>query len=157
MKIYNKIGKEKTDRAFLEGLAMTSSTTNQQQAAIAVRQAAIDMLGTFGFNCNDITQMTQEFTAAGYVLPAYSCTLAVDDASKKEIITIYPNPVSDVLNISMKITKEEKVEIYNMEGRKIMETTIGKGKNSINVSHLQIGDYILKIKGLEISTKFIKK
>ncbi|WP_082632542.1 T9SS type A sorting domain-containing protein [Chryseobacterium sp. IHB B 17019] len=157
MKIYNKIGKEKTDRAFLEGLAMTSSATNQQQAAIAVRQAAIDMLGTFGFNCNDITQMTQEFTAAGYVLPAYSCTLAVDDVSKKEIIAIYPNPASDVLNISMKITKEEKVEIYNMEGRKIMETTIGKGKNSINVSHLQIGDYILKIKGLEISTKFIKK
>jgi len=157
MRIYNKIGREKTDRAFLEGLSMTTSNTNQQQAAIAVRQAAIDMLGTFGFNCNDITQMTQEFTAAGYVLPAYTCTLAVDDVSKKEIIAIYPNPVSDILNISMKITKEEKVEIYNMEGRKIIETTIGKGKNTINVSHLEIGNYILKIKGLEISTKFIKK
>ncbi|WP_051289407.1 T9SS type A sorting domain-containing protein [Chryseobacterium daeguense] len=105
------------------------------------------MLGTFGFNCNDITQITQEFTATGYVLPAY----------KKEIIAIYPNPVSDILNISMKISKEEKVEIYNMEGRKVMETTIDKGKNTISVSHLQVGDYILKIKGLELSTKFIKK
>ncbi|WP_312901136.1 T9SS type A sorting domain-containing protein [Chryseobacterium taichungense] len=157
MRIYNAIGKEKTDRAFLEGLAMTSSSTNQENAAIAVRQAAIDMLGTFGFTCNDIAQMTTEFTAAGYTMPAYSCQLGVEDVFKKEIIAIYPNPVSDVLNISMKISKEEKVEIFNMEGRKVIETTIKNGRNSINVSQLQVGDYILKIKGLELSTKFIKK
>lgn len=157
MRIYNKIGKEKTDRAFLEGLSMTGSSTNQQNAAIAVRQAAIDMLGTFGFTCSDITDITTEFTATGYVLPAYNCQLSVDDVSKKEIIAIYPNPVSDVLNISMKISKEEKVEIFNMEGRKVLETTIANGRNAINVSHLQVGDYIVKIKGLELSTKFIKK
>lgn len=157
MRIYDAIGKQKTDRAFLEGLSMTSSNTNQQNAAIAVRQAAIDMLGTFGFTCNDITQMTAEFTAAGYTMPAYSCQLAVEDVSKKEIIAIYPNPVSDLLNISIKISKEEKVEIFNMEGRKVIETTIANGRNSINVSHLPVGDYILKIKGLELSTKFIKK
>lgn len=157
MRIYDKIGREKTDRAFLEGLTMTSSSTNQQSAAIAVRQAAIDMLGQFGFTCGDINIMTQEFTAAGYVLQAYNCQLSVDDLSKKELITIYPNPVSDVLNISMKISKEEKVEIYNMEGRKVLETTINNGKNQINVSNLQTGDYILNIKGIELTTKFIKK
>ncbi|MET3537832.1 T9SS type A sorting domain-containing protein [Chryseobacterium limigenitum] len=157
MRIYDKIGKAKTDRAFLEGLSMTDSSTNQQNAAIAVRQAAIDMLGTFGYTCGDITIMTQEFTAAGYVLPAYNCQLSVDDVSKKEIIAVYPNPVTDILNISLKVNKEEKVEIYNMEGRKVLETTINNGKNTINVSHLQTGDYILNIKGIELSTKFIKK
>ncbi|SHL67407.1 T9SS type A sorting domain-containing protein [Chryseobacterium polytrichastri] len=157
MRIYDKIGRAKTDRAFLEGLTMTDSSTNQQNAAIAVRQAAIDMLGQFGFACGDITTMTQEFTAAGYVLPAYNCVLSVDDVAKKEVIAIYPNPVSDILNISMKINKEEKVEIYNMEGRKVLETTINNGKNTINVSHLQTGDYILSSKGLGLSTKFIKK
>lgn len=157
MRIYDRIGRAKTDRAFLEGLTMTGSSTNQQNAAIAVRQAAIDMLGQFGFACGDITVMTEEFTAAGYVLPAYNCQLSVDDISKKELIAIYPNPVSDILNISMKINKEEKVEIYNMEGRKVLETTINNGKNTINVSHLQTGDYILSSKGLGLSTKFIKK
>ncbi|MFP3590942.1 T9SS type A sorting domain-containing protein [Chryseobacterium sp. SIMBA_038] len=157
MRIYNKIGKAKTDRAFLEGLSMTDSSTNQQNAAIAVRQAAIDMLGTFGYTCSDITTMTQEFTAAGYTLPVYNCVLSVDDVAKKEIIAIYPNPVTDVLNISMKVNKEEKVEVYNMEGRKVLETTINNGKNTINVSHLQTGDYILNIKGIDLSTKFIKK
>jgi hypothetical protein len=157
MRIYDAIGKQKTDRAFLEGLSLTTSNTNQQNAAIAVRQAAIDMLGTFGFNCNDIDQITAEFTAAGYTLPAYSCQLSVEDLSKKEIIAIYPNPVSEILHISMKISKEEKVEIYNMEGRKVLETTIANGRNTVNVSHLAVGDYILRIKGLELSTKFIKK
>ncbi|WP_054509164.1 T9SS type A sorting domain-containing protein [Chryseobacterium sp. ERMR1:04] len=157
MRIYDRIGRAKTDRAFLEGLTMTGSSTNQQNAAIAVRQAAIDMLGQFGFACGDITVMTEEFTAAGYVLPAYNCQLSVDDISKKELIAIYPNPVSDILNISMKINKEEKVEIYNMEGRKVLETTINNGKNTINVSHLQTGNYILSSKGLGLSTKFIKK
>jgi len=157
MRIYDAIGKQKTDRAFLEGLSLTTSNTNQQNAAIAVRQAAIDMLGTFGFTCNDITQITAEFTAAGYTLPAYSCQLSVDDLSKKEIIAIYPNPVSEILHISMKISKEEKVEIFNMEGRKVLETTIANGRNTVNVSQLAVGDYILRIKGMELSTKFIKK
>jgi Zn-dependent metalloprotease len=157
MRIYDKIGKEKTDRAFLEGLSMTDSGTNQQNAAIAVRQAAIDMLGQFGFTCTDVNTITEEFTDTGYVLPAYTCLLSAEETSRKEMIAIYPNPVSDVLHVSMKINKEQKVEIYNMEGRKALETTINGNKNTINVSNLPTGDYILTIKGMEISTKFIKK
>jgi hypothetical protein len=66
MRIYDIIGREKVDKAFLEGLVMTGSSTGQQDAAIAVRQAAIDM----GYTCADIDVFTQEFTATGYVLPA---------------------------------------------------------------------------------------
>ena len=157
MRIYDKIGKQKTDRAFLEGLALTGSSTNQQEAAIAVRQAAIDMLGQFGFTCTDVNTITEEFTNTGYVLPTYTCMLSAEETSKKEIIAIYPNPVSDVLHVSMKINKEQKVEIYNMEGRKALEAMINSNKNTINVSNLPTGDYILTIKGMEISTKFIKK
>lgn len=66
MKIWDAIGREKTDKAFLEGLSMTNSSTNQQNAAIAVRQAAIDM----NYPCADIKTMTEKFTAAGYTMPA---------------------------------------------------------------------------------------
>lgn len=66
LRIYNTLGRTKVDMAFLEGLAMTGSNTSQQDAAIAVRQAAIDM----GYSCADISVFTQEFTATGYVLPA---------------------------------------------------------------------------------------
>jgi hypothetical protein len=65
MRVYDIIGREKVDKAFLEGLGMTGSSTNQEDAAIAVRQAAIDM----GYSCSDVDVFTQEFTATGYVMP----------------------------------------------------------------------------------------
>lgn len=66
MKIYDVIGRTKTDKAFLEGLSNTNSSTNQQDAAIAVRQAGIDM----NYPCADIKTMTDKFTEAGYTMPA---------------------------------------------------------------------------------------
>jgi len=66
MRIWNAIGRTKTDKAFLEGLALTTSSTNQQNAAIAVRQAAINM----NYSCSDVKTMTDQFTATGYVMPA---------------------------------------------------------------------------------------
>lgn len=66
MKIWDVLGRTKTDTAFLEGLGLTNSSTNQQNAAIAVRQAAIDM----NYSCADIKVMTEKYTAAGYVMPA---------------------------------------------------------------------------------------
>ncbi len=66
MRIFDIIGREKTDKAFLEGLGMTNSGTNQQNAAIAVRQAAIDM----NYSCTDIDVFTTQFSTTGYTLPA---------------------------------------------------------------------------------------
>ncbi|MFM9988907.1 T9SS type A sorting domain-containing protein [Flavobacterium sp.] len=66
MKIWDVLGRTKTDKAFLEGLALTNNSTNQPNAAIAVRQAAINM----NYPCADILTMTQKFTAAGYTMPA---------------------------------------------------------------------------------------
>ena len=72
MQIWDVIGRTKTDKAFLQGLILTNSTTNQQNAAIAVRQAAINM----NFPCADIQVFTQKFTARGYVLPTLGLTMA---------------------------------------------------------------------------------
>ena len=72
MQIYDVIGREKMDRAFLNGLALTNSSTNQQNAAIAVRQAAINM----NYPCADIQVFTQKFTDRGYVMPSISLRMA---------------------------------------------------------------------------------
>lgn len=157
MRIYNRIGKEKTDRIFLEGLSMTNSSSNQQTAAIAVRQAAIDMVGTYGFTCGDVATITEEFVTSGYTLPAYQCTiLAVSDVGKNSV-SVYPNPVTEKLTVSMEFKKAETAEIYSLDGRKISEQSINDNNNVINVSSLNKGVYMLKIKGTDIVQKFIKK
>ncbi|MFK7001810.1 T9SS type A sorting domain-containing protein [Flavobacterium oreochromis] len=66
MKIYDVIGRKKTDTAFLEGLALTNSTTSQAQAARAFRQAAINM----NYPCSDIDTITRIFNDTGYGLDA---------------------------------------------------------------------------------------
>ncbi|WP_395053383.1 T9SS type A sorting domain-containing protein [Flavobacterium sp.] len=72
MQIYDVIGRTKTDKAFLEGLALTNSSTNQQNAAIAVRQAAINM----NYPCADVKTITQKFTDRGYTLPTLLLSMA---------------------------------------------------------------------------------
>ncbi len=67
MKIYNAIGRTKTDMAFLEGLMLTNSTTNQQDAAIAFRQAGINM----GYTMGELIQITNFLTGCGYILPPF--------------------------------------------------------------------------------------
>lgn len=66
MKIWDVIGRTKTDMAFLEGLSLTNSSSTQQDAAIAFRQAAIDM----NYPCTDIQTITSKFVSKGYTLPA---------------------------------------------------------------------------------------
>lgn len=74
---------------------------------------------------------------------------------EKVAISVYPNPTSSMLNI----TSEEivlSIDIYNVQGQRVLN--VGNS-NSIDVSTLQSGVYILKAKTDKGSNtvKFIKK
>ncbi|MBV8325788.1 T9SS type A sorting domain-containing protein [Chryseobacterium sp.] len=70
-------------------------------------------------------------------------------------VRVYPNPVKEVLNVQ---SKDEviKAEIYDLSGRIL--TSMGAHGNSMNVSSLPKGNYIIKIftKGQTTVQKFIK-
>ncbi|MDH6252839.1 putative repeat protein (TIGR01451 family) [Chryseobacterium sp. H1D6B] len=70
-------------------------------------------------------------------------TLAVNEISvSKENITVYPNPVTDILFIQSK-NEIIKAEIYDTAGRII--TSTGVQGNSIKVSELTKGNYMIKL------------
>lgn len=73
----------------------------------------------------------------------------------KSIFSIYPNPVKDVLSIQSK-DKIVKAEIYDAAGRVLK--TVSVTDNSINVSELAKGNYIIKLSTKDKMTtqKFIK-
>ncbi|MGN7709630.1 DUF7619 domain-containing protein [Chryseobacterium sp. 22543] len=82
--------------------------------------------------------------------------LATAETNKENtIISIYPNPVKDVLNIRFK-QEIIKAEIYDTAGRIISSLSVTG--NSIPVSELTKGNYILKAftKDKAIIQKFIK-
>ncbi|MET0555625.1 MAG: peptidase [Vicinamibacteria bacterium] len=64
MRIWNQLGAVKTDRVVLEGLGLTTSATNQDDAAQALMQAAFDL----GYPLVDQQVMLAEFTATGYTV-----------------------------------------------------------------------------------------
>lgn len=79
--------------------------------------------------------------------------LAVTDIAKNNI-SVYPNPATDVINIS-NVSSKTKFEIYSVGGQLVNQgTTDGK----VNVSKLTKGVYILSLEsnGEKSQTKFIK-
>ena len=78
--------------------------------------------------------------------------LAVDDVSNKEI-KIYPNPVKDQLSVAG-ISKDESFEVYSVDGKLVKSGTLSS-KNSVRVSAIPKGVYLLKIAGKNL--KFIKE
>ena len=65
MKVYDAIGKTKSDTIFWEGLGMTNSSTNQEDAAIAVYQAAVDL----GYSFADRQAIRNVFGTCVYNIP----------------------------------------------------------------------------------------
>lgn len=62
LKIWDDLGREPTDTAMFEGLAMTNSSTSQPVAAQAVLQAAFNM----GYSDADVTTMHTHYVTQGY-------------------------------------------------------------------------------------------
>ncbi|MDR2205899.1 MAG: T9SS type A sorting domain-containing protein [Flavobacteriaceae bacterium] len=78
-------------------------------------------------------------------------TMVVQETSKDKI-SVYPNPVKDILTIQrFDFAQRDNARIYDVSG-KLVKTFSG---NSVNVSSLQKGIYVLKIDHQTI--KFIKE
>ena len=71
----------------------------------------------------------------------------------------FPNPSSNIINITnpLKNNEKEKIEIYDINGKKVIEKEIiGNGKNiELNISNLSKGIYSYRILGY--NNKFVKK
>ena len=261
LEIWEIIGREKMDAAVWEGLGMTNSGTNQQNAAIAVRQAAIDM----NYSCADIDAFTDRFEARGYTLPVYICdptaceisaidtsnispcddngtpgngsddfftadvavtfanapatgtldltgdgtatvsvagltsphtfvgvtfpsdggaisltatfsadgactltdtntgtapapcvTVGINENEALLAVSIFPNPANTTISLS-NLTQVYNVAIYNMLGQKVKDQQVDANTNSINISDLTLGVYILKFEDYNNVLRFVVK
>jgi len=83
--------------------------------------------------------------------------MATSDVSKNSI-KVYPNPVGDNLNIKSD-KKINKVEIYDMSGKKVMEQNTNAKSSVLKTTRLPKGNYILKTNSEKEnkSFKIIKK
>ena len=111
----------------------------------------------FGGYYNDKKLKEREINSDGdieeYVF-YYSSTTNVGEVSAS-LLSIWPNPVSETLNLKGDMTQ---VQIYSIDGRLVM--SLDKGFETINVSALATGSYLLKATlndGSVTTQKFFKK
>lgn len=114
-----------------------------------------------GANRNDIVQfvITSDLGTIYYDnLYLHKNTVMSVTSNEMVEFNMYPNPVTDVLNISAK-TKVNKVSIFNIVGQEVLTTSPNENQARLEVNHLDAGIYIVKatIDGVESSSKFIKK
>lgn len=73
-----------------------------------------------------------------------------------EGLQVFPNPASNVVNITSSLTGVKEVTIFNMLGKKVLETSTNE---TVNISDLTSGVYIMNISqdGKTASRKLVKK
>lgn len=70
--------------------------------------------------------------------------LSVKKFDKKEIV-MYPNPVKKVLHFDFKGFPAEKVTVFSIVGSSVLERTISPQENTLDVSFLSPGIYLMKM------------
>ena len=80
-------------------------------------------------------------------------TVGIGETTENTIVSVYPNPASDVLHIQA--SRLHKVELMDMSGRLINSSD----QHQIDISHLPAGAYFVRITTPENTTvkRFIKK
>ncbi len=93
----------------------------------------------------DIIDLTTDNYSSGYIvdnIQIADATLATSEVSKKDIFTVYPNPVVDVVNFVLQ-GKVTSVEVYDAAGKLVKSAN--DGAKSLNVSNLAKGSYLVKV------------
>ena len=81
--------------------------------------------------------------------------------SEKNVVSVYPNPVSNFLNISLagEVSSKSSFVLFDAKGLVVMEQALIKNPQAVDVSRLAKGFYLLKINnaGKIITEKFVKE
>ena len=89
----------------------------------------------------------------------YDCNLNINDVFYDSKITLYPNPVNDILTIRSEADKNITIELYDINGKKILKKFINKGPSELDFSKFAKGMYFAKFNtmGAEFTKIIIKK
>ncbi|MEP7165891.1 MAG: reprolysin-like metallopeptidase [Ferruginibacter sp.] len=86
---------------------------------------------------------------------------AIPQVSGDAIVKVYPNPVTNMLNVSLLgiVSKQSVLQIVDVKGTVVMEQKVVNNPQAIDVSKLAKGVYMIRANngGTVITTKFVKE
>ncbi|WP_299227995.1 T9SS type A sorting domain-containing protein [uncultured Psychroserpens sp.] len=82
-------------------------------------------------------------------------TLSVNEVIIDQL-SIYPNPTKDILNFKGELSETMTISVYDNMGKEILTSIIDSNHNTLDVSKLSSGMYIIKFEGYDANFKFMK-
>jgi PKD repeat protein len=112
-----------------------SNSTNAASATLSpVTTTTYNVIGTSSLGCT----VSKLFTVT--VNPC----LNISTASAIEIgAHIFPNPFNSTLNVE--VSQATEVQVYNLQGKIVLETHLESGTHDINTNELQSGVYLMRL------------
>jgi hypothetical protein len=72
--------------------------------------------------------------------------VGVEETTLESQLNIYPNPVTDVLNVQWNNTNETaNLSIRDLSGRLVLSERLANGNAALELSNLSSGNYILEL------------
>ena len=100
-----------------------------------------------------------DFFAVGFDDLTVTGDFASVEESSIEVLSAYPNPTTEVLNVNLN-TNVETVSILSLDGKLISNEVVNSNKIELNVADLAAGVYFYEVvtaEGDKLRNKFIKK
>jgi hypothetical protein len=59
-------------------------------------------------------------------------------------LTLYPNPVSEMLTLELEGKTQENYQIFDLQGKVVLQGVLNQGKNLVNIAGLAKGSYVIR-------------
>jgi hypothetical protein len=162
IKRYNNLGKLDNELLFHKSLIDSTFfgtiTFNQSESGTIFLSAQSVYKG------NDWDKNENPFGYRKFRIMKIDAILDITDTDNREKLTLFPNPTSDFITISEQNNGLQpivhKVQIFDVLGIEVGQSSLIDGNNRIDVSHLPAGVYFVKVSGnngaYSIVEKFVK-
>ena len=125
---------------YLDGWAYRKSTTGPEGTTFTSANWTYSGVGGLGGGTNNAAA-NSPFPIGTYTAP----TASVKN-NTIEGFSIYPNPITNyTFTLTSASSEEKSVTVFNLLGKKVLETRFSGIKSDINVSAINAGIYILKV------------
>ena len=135
---------------FLSGLFLNMQAVNitvirlTGEAKELQQVSAIQFLPCQTLKCKLSNGESTELTGVRKISFENNNFTAVEDVASPSSIRVYPNPTADMLIIDGADAKQE-IEIYSINGTKVLSAQSQEGTNTIQVAELPNGVYLLRL------------
>jgi hypothetical protein len=133
---------------FLSGLFMHMQAVNITVVRVTNEIKEVETVSSMRFLPGQTIQFTlasgesTEVTGVRKISFENNDFTAIEDVTTPSTIRVYPNPTADMLIIDGAAAKQE-IAIYSLNGSKVLSAQSQEGTNTIQVSELPNGVYLL--------------